>query len=226
MLLEELQAIPATQTERPVSLVNDVGLHLSLYQDRERARRRIFWGCYLIGFVCSLLGLVGLLVMFVVFFFKGPVGSFLMNSWDDVAFIVAAIAIVSCASSMYMSWRKHETDQSVFAPSVRQEIERCIAQIDFEISTYTSWIAWRSVALFSLVAILMSWECGRLAGDPRPWDALWMAVALVVATFVALVPASRQSVKQGLRRKRVLEGLLARLNENSADGDKGDAAFF
>ena len=39
---------------------------------------------------------------------------------------------------------------------------------------------------------------------------------LVVATFVALVPASRQAVKEGLRRKRALEGLRAKLDENSA----------
>jgi hypothetical protein len=43
-----------------------------------------------------------------------------------------------------------------------------------------------------------------------------MIVGLVVATFVALVPASRQTVKQGLQRKRALEGLRAKLDENHA----------
>ena len=43
-----------------------------------------------------------------------------------------------------------------------------------------------------------------------------MTVGLVVAMFVALVPASRQAVKEGLRRKRALEGLLAKLDENPA----------
>ena len=216
MLLEELPAIRETQTKRPVSLVNDFGLHLELYQNRQRARRRHFWGSYLIGFICSLLGLVGLLVMFVLFFFKGPVGSFLMNSWDDVAFIVAAISIVYCASSMYMSRRKHEKDQSVFAPSLRREIERGIAQIDFEISTDSGWSAWRNAAFTGLATILGSWEFCRLTGDPRPWDVIWVVGGIVVAIFAALVPVSRLSVKQGQRRKRVLEGLLAKLDENSA----------
>jgi hypothetical protein len=44
-----------------------------------------------------------------------------------------------------------------------------------------------------------------------------MVVGLVVATCVALVPASRQTLKQGLRRKRVLETLRAKLDENSAE---------
>ena len=100
MQLEELQAIWETQTERPVFSVNDFGLHLALYQVRERARRRLFWGGYFIGFVCSLLGLVGLLVLFVVFYFKDPANDFPMNAWDGLAFLVAAIAIVLCASSM------------------------------------------------------------------------------------------------------------------------------
>jgi hypothetical protein len=67
MQLEELQAIWETQTERPVFSVNDFGLHLALYQVRERARRRLFWGGYFPGFVCSLIGLVVLLVLFVAF---------------------------------------------------------------------------------------------------------------------------------------------------------------
>ena len=143
MQLEELQAIWETQTERPVFTVNDFGLHFALYQVRERARRRLFWGAYFIGFVGSLVGLVILFVMFFLFYFKDPVDGVLMNAWDDLAFLVAAIAILLCASSMYMSRRKHEKDQCVFAPSLRQEIERGIAQIDHEIFTDTSGIAWQ-----------------------------------------------------------------------------------
>jgi hypothetical protein len=216
MQLEELQAIWETQTERPVFSVNDFGLHLALYQVRERARRRLFWGGYFPGFVCSLLGLVGLLVLFVSFYFKDPANDFPMNAWDGLAFLVAVIALVLCASSMYTSQRKHEKEQSVFAPSLRQEIERGIAQIDFETSTDSSRMAWRYVALVCLAVILMSWEVGRLNGDPLPWDVLWMTGGLVVATLVALVPASRQAVKEGLRRKRPLEELLAKLDENPA----------
>jgi hypothetical protein len=216
MQLEELQVIWETQTERPAFSVNDFGLHLALYQVRERARRRLFWGCYFPGFVGSLVGLVILLALFVAFYFKDAGNDFPMNVWDYLAFLVAALAIVLCASSMYLSRRKHEKDQSVFAPSLRQEIERGIAQIDFEIFTDTSGIAWRNGALGSLAAILMGWEAGRLNGDPLPWEILWMIGGLVVATFVALVPASRQAVKQGLQRKRVLEELHAKLDENPA----------
>src|SRR5687768_13859109 len=122
MKLEELQAIWETQTERPGFSVNDFGLHLALYQVRERARRRLFWGGYFPGFVCSLLGLVGLLVLFISFYFKDPANDFPMNAWDGLAFLVAGSALVLCASSMYASQRKHEREQSVFAPSLRQEI--------------------------------------------------------------------------------------------------------
>jgi hypothetical protein len=117
---------------------------------------------------------------------------------------------------MYVGRRKHEKEQSVFARSLRQEVERGIAQIEFEIFTDTSWMAWRYAALASFAAILLGWEAGRLNGDPLPWQILWMIGGLVVATFVALLPANRQAMKEGLRRKRVLEGLLATLDENPA----------
>jgi hypothetical protein len=160
--------------------------------------------------------LVILLVLFVAFYFKDAANDFPMNAWDGLAFLVAAIAIALCASSMYASRRKHERKQSVFAPSLRQEIERGIAPIDFEIFTDTSGMAWRNAALGSLAAILLGWEAGRLNGDPLPWDVLWMIGGLVVATFVALVPASRQAAKEGLRRKQALEALCAKLDENPA----------
>jgi hypothetical protein len=215
MRLEELQAIWETQADRPVFAINEFGLHLELYRTRDRARRRLFWGDYFPGFVCSLLGFVALLVLFVAFYFKDAAKDFPMNVWDALAFLVAAIAIGVCASSMYMSRRKHENDQSVFAPSLRREIERGIAQIDFEIFTATSAHAWRNNALVSLAAILMSWEFGRLSGDALPWGILGSIVGLVVATFVAVVPASWQTVKQRLQRKHVLEALRAKLDEKS-----------
>jgi hypothetical protein len=216
MRLEELQAIWETQADRPVFAVNEFGLHMELYRTRERARRRLFWGGHFLGFVGSLVGLVVLLLLFVAFYFKDPAKDFPMNAWDGLAFLVAATAIVLCASSMYISRRKHEKDQSVVAPSLRQEIERGIAQIDFEIFTSTSAHAWRNAALVSLAAILMGWEAGRLNCNPLPWEVLWAMVGLVVATFVSLVPASRQIVKAKLPDKRALEALRAKLDENAA----------
>jgi len=216
MQLEELKAIWETQTERPGFSVNDFGLHMELYRTRERARRLFFWGGYFPGFVCSLLGLVGLLVLFVVFHIKPAGNDFPMNAWDGLAFLVAASALVLCASLMVTNRRKHEKDQSVIAPSLRQEIERGIAQIDFEISSDTGKMAWRYTTLICLATILFCWEVGRLNGEPLPWNVLWMTGWLVFVPFVTLVPANRQAVKEGLRRKEVLEGLLAKLDENPA----------
>ncbi len=212
MQLEELQAIWETQTERPAFAVNDFGLHLALYQVRERARRRLFWGGYFPAYVGSLVGLVALLLFFLAFYFKPAANDFPMNAWDYLVFLVAGSALVLGASSMFTRRRKHEQEQSVFAPSLRQEIERGIAQIDFETSTGT--VVWRYVALFYLAAILFCWEVGRLNGNPLPWNVLWMTVPILVVMLVAILPASRQAAKEGLRRKRPLEELLAKLDEN------------
>jgi di/tricarboxylate transporter len=216
MQLEELQAIWETQTERPVFSVNDFGLHLALYQVRERARRRLFWGGYFPAYVGSLVGLVALLLFFFAFYFKPAANDFPMNAWDYLVFLIAASALVLGASSMFTRRRKHEQEQSVFAPSLRQEIERGIAQIDFETSPDASRMVWRYVALFYLAAILFCWEVGRLNGNPLPWKVLWMTVPMLVVFLVALVPVGRQATKEGLRRKQALQGLLAKLDENPA----------
>ena len=101
MQLEELQAIWETQTERPRFSVNDFGLHLALYQIRERDRRRLFWGGYFPAYVGSLVGLVALLLFFLAFYFKPAANDFPMNAWDGLVFLVAGVRLVLGASSMF-----------------------------------------------------------------------------------------------------------------------------
>ena len=217
MQYEELQAIWETQRQRPVFAVNDFGLHMELFRTRKRARRKLFWEVVTISVVSPVL-LFFLAVPAIMFFVQVPVEQFPpdelpMTVWDVLACLVGVGLIVFAAWSMYVSRWKHEKHQKVFAPSLRQEIELGIAQLDFEMSMITSGRAWRVAAAFNLGALILCWEMGRINDHPLPWDVLWMVAPAIVGTFAAIVPANRKAMEKGLQRKFALEALSAKLNE-------------
>ncbi|HEX5046037.1 MAG TPA: hypothetical protein VFX89_02865 [Gammaproteobacteria bacterium] len=215
MQLEELKAIWDTQTKRPVFAVNDFGLHMELYRSRERARRRLFWGRYLPFFVFAPFVFGMLAIALATLFLQGPAENGALNAWDGLACLVGMIAVSFAASSMYVSRRKNEKEQEVFAPSLREEIERSIALLNFDVFTATSGIAWRNIALIMVATTLMCWEVDRLNGNSLSWRSAWIFVPLVLA--LVTVPASkRKHEKQALLGKRALEALRAKLDENPA----------
>jgi len=221
MQYDELQAIWETQRQRPVFAVNDFGLHMELYRTRERARRRLFWGDVAL-FVCSPFLLFFLAVPVVEFFLQGPAeqippSELPMNLWDVLACVVGIVLVVLAVWSMYTSRRKHEKHQKVFAPWLRQEIELGIAQLDFEMSMVTSGLALRIATAFNLAMIIVCWEVGRLNDKPLPWDLLLITVPFLVGGLVSMIPANRKAVAQALQRKRALEALRAKLDENPAE---------
>ena len=220
MQYDELQAIWETQRRRPVFAVNDFGLHMELYRTRARARRRLFWGDVAL-FVCAPFLLFFLTVPVLEFFIQRPAEQFPpdelpMNLWDVLACLVGIVLVVLAVWSMYASRRKHEKHQKMFAPSLRQEIELGIAQLDFEISMVTSGLTLRIVAAFNIAMIVLCWEVGRLNDKPLPWDLLLITVPFLVGGLVSIIPATRRAVEQALQRKRALEALRAQLDENPA----------
>src|SRR5262245_11978663 len=148
MQYEELQAIWETQNQRPVFAVNDFGLHMELNRTRARTRRRHFWVDVFPLFVIAPVFFIFLAVPALVFFFQGPLeqlapGKLPMTIWDVVA-CVAGIALFAYAIwSMESNRRSNEKRQKVFAPSLRQEIELGIAQVDFDLSRVAGIREWR-----------------------------------------------------------------------------------
>ena len=221
MQYDELQAIWETQRQRPVFAVNDFGLHMELYRTRERARRRLFWGDVAL-LACSPFLLFFLAVPVLQFFLQRPAEQFPpdelpMNLWDVLACLVGIVLVVLAVWSMYTNRRKHEKRQRVFAPSLRQEIELGIAQLDFEMSMVTSGLALRIAVAFNLAMIVLCWEVGRLNDKPLPWDLLLITVPFLVGGLMSMVPANRRAVEQALQRKCALEALRAKLDENPGE---------
>lgn len=223
MRFEELQAIWETQTDRPAFTLNDLGLHLALYQQRDRARRRLFWGSYFPFFIASLFLLGMLALTSLGLYFEQRPGEPTLNVWDVLFTLVAAGTCGYSAVSMYLGRRNHERRQDVVAPSLRQEIDRGIGQLDFELSALTIQ-ARRIEPPVYVGALCLTWEAGRLNGDPTPWFMLLTVLLLVVATAIGSPSARGKKEKELVGRRQALESLRARLDEDSPEDDDSELA--
>jgi uncharacterized membrane protein len=219
MQFEDLQAIWDTQNDRPVFSMNDSRLAVGLYQQREQSRRRLFRELFAPAYVIALSITVALALTFLVFFVKTVTKMRLtdpqMSIWDGAALVAGVGAALAVVARMYRERRKHEGTQNVFAPSLREELERGISQLDFELSFYSTSRVWNVPALVSLATSVLLCELGRLNGESTPWTMLAVALVGVVSSVWAGLAANKKVVERIEQRKRALESMRAALEENA-----------
>ena len=219
MKFEDLQAIWDTQNDRPVFSMNDSRLAVGLYQQREQSRRRLFRELFAPAYVIALSITVALGLTFLVFFVKTVTKMRLtdpqMSIWDGAALVAGVGAALAVVARMYRERRKHEGAQNVFAPSLREELERGISQLDFELSFYSTSRVWNVPALVSLATSVLLCELGRLNGESTPWTMLAVALGGVVLSVWAGLTANKKVVERIEQRKRALESMRAALEENA-----------
>ena len=219
MQFEDLQAIWDTQNDRPVFSMNDSRLAVGLYQQREQSRRRLFRELFAPAYVIALSITVALGLTFLVFFVKTVTKMRLtdpqMSIWDGAALVAGVGAALAVVARMYRERRKHEGAQNVFAPSLREELERGISQLDFELSFYSTSRVWNVPALVSLATSVLLCELGRLNGESTPWTMLAVALGGVVLSVWAGLAANKKVVERIEQRKRALESMRAALEENA-----------
>jgi len=219
MEFEDMKAIWDTQNDKPVFSMQDQRLVVALYQQREQSRRRIFKQQFLPLYVMVPIGLAGVGFMFFAFFMKSLyiekiARDFPMSAWDYAAFAVAAGALVAMVAPMYSERKRHERTQKVFAPSLREELERGISQLDFELSLYSTprlagLYGWMTVAV-----LLFTWEMGRLNGNSTSWDIVWMTMFCMAAATWPTLTAKKAFIERVTARKRALEAMRAALDED------------
>ena len=225
MEFESLQAIWDTQNDKPVFAIGDARLLVALYQQRERSRRRIFKQQFAPVYAVALMMLAVLGWGFVIFLrvaslmrrFKSgfPHNGVAMTAWDYVGFAVAAGALLAMVAILHGERKKHERAQEVFAPSLREELDRGIAQLDFEIDLQSTPRVMKILALLSLALVVMNWEEGRTAGNATPW---WSVLASFFCVFVGAsvgFAKRKKTMERVLARRRALESMRAALDEDT-----------
>ena len=219
MQFEDLQAIWDTQNDRPVFSMNDSRLAVGLYQQREQSRRRLFRDLFAPAYVVALSITVALGFTFLAFFLKTVTKMRLtdpqMSIRDGAALLAGVGAALAVVAQLYRERRKHEDVQNVFAPSLREELERGISQLDFELSFYSPSRVWNIPALVSLATSVLLCELGRLNGESIPWTMLAVALSGVVWSVWAGLAANKKVIERIEQRKRALESMRAALDENA-----------
>jgi hypothetical protein len=225
MEFENLQAIWDTQHDKPVFAMQDARLLVALYQQRERSRRRLFKWTFAPMYGGALFMLVVLGWVFVTFLnvaslmrrFKGRFthNGFGMSAWDYVGFAVAAGALLALVVPMYLERKKHERAQEIFAPSLREELDRGIAQLDFATRLDSIPRVMRILTLVSIAAVIINWEAVRAAGNPRPWGAALAVLFCMFFCGCAGFAGRKKTMERRLERRRALESMRAALDEDT-----------
>ena len=216
---EDLQSIWDTQNDRPVFSMNDSRLAVGLYQQREQSRRRLFRQLFAPAYVVALFITVALGLTFLAFFVKTVTKMRLtdpqMSIGDGAALLAGMGAALAVVAPMYRERRKHEGAQNVFAHSLREELERGISQINFELSYYRKSRVWNVPALVSFGTGVLLVEVGRLNGESTPWMMLAVALGGIATSIWAGVAANKNVVEGIEQRRRALESMRAALDENA-----------
>jgi hypothetical protein len=234
MEFENLQAIWDTQNEKPVFAMQDARLLVALYQQRERSRQRAFrihfapmYGAALVvlavigSLIATFRNIASLMRRYSRFTHNG----FGISAWDYAGLAVAAGALLALVVPLYRERKRHERTQEIFAPTLREELDRGIAQLDFAMSLDRAPRMLRILTLLSIAVVMISWESGRAAGNPRPWwSALWFLGVYLpggLAWAVGRLQARLQKREWGLarrlrlERRQALESMRAALDEDT-----------
>jgi hypothetical protein len=211
MNLDELMAVWRTQDAAPLHDVNKTLLHLALRQDEaklQRARRRERWIIYVFS-----AGVVTAMALFLAMMISARDRN-VMTAWDYVIGIGGAAAALLAGGAMYLNHKRQARREQRFGESLRDQLERRIAQLD---DTATGA---RRASMLVLVA--MGAVCptaiiflGYRINQKSVSDDGGMAVPMILmcAWLVATgIWEIRRQARDLLPRKRRLEALLKELD--------------
>jgi len=212
MNLNDLMEVWRAQEQAPLHGVNETLLRLALRQDEAKLRarqRREEWLSYL---------LTAFIIAVMVFFFLIMIHPHsVLTGWDLAIPIVGAAAGLFWGVALYVSRRRQARREQCFGDSLRDQLRRHIAQLEY-----------RETRAFRPANVLLTWlppficvtafllANMRVNSEPdEPFDD-WPAILSAGLTFgfslLVCVLDLRRSVKRDVvPRRRRLEALLQEL---------------
>lgn len=211
MNLDDLMAVWRSQDAAPLHGVNQTMLHLALRQEQAKLhaeRRRERWIIYLTS-----AGFVAALAVFVAVMIYTRERNHL-TGWDFAIAIVGASAALIAGGAMYSNQRRQARRERRFGESLRDQLNRSIAQLDDA--------ATRARLTSVLVLVMMGGICptvililGHRINQKLISDDGYMILTLILVcvwSVASSVRELRRSVQRDiLPRKRRLEALLKEL---------------
>ena len=212
MNLDDLMEVWRSQDAAPLHGVNETLLRLALQQDEAKLRaqrRREDWITYLSSALLVVLMAFACVIMF---YNDDDV----ITGWDFVIPIVGAAAALLMGVALYMSRRAQAQREQRFGESLRDQLGRHIAQLDYQATRAVRLGSVLASAVFvGATAILLA--AMRVNSEPNEpfddWEAIVGGIFVCAVGTVCGVWEQRRSVKRDLLpRKRRLEALLKELD--------------
>jgi hypothetical protein len=210
MNLDELVAVWRTQDAAPLHRVDKTLLHLALRQDEaklQKERRRDRWIVYVFsaGLVAAMAVFLGMMIL--------TRDRKVMTGWDFAIGIGGAAAALLAGGAMYVGHRAQVRREQRFGESLRDELNRRIAQLDDR----------ATIARATLVSVLLGGGGGiaiLLLGyrvNEKPFsDDGYLLFSMIVLCVVLPVAAGvweiRRQARDLLPRKARLEALLKEID--------------
>ncbi len=212
MNLDELMAVWRTQDAAPLHDVNQTLLHLALRQDEARQqkwRRVERWIIYILSAGIGA-GLALCLAMMVYARDRK-----VMTGWDYVIGIGGAAAALISARAVYVGHRAQALREQRFGESLREQLNRGIAQLDYQATTLHRTFLLVLVLLTGICPIALLLALSRLNEKPFSDDGymvVWLSLMAVFGVATGVWSLRQQTRDVVLPHKRRLETLLTELD--------------
>ena len=213
MNLDDLMAVWRSQDAAPLHRVDKTLLHLALRQDEaklQKARRIERWIIYV--FSAGMVAAMALFLAMMIYFHRHRPEK-VVTGWDYALPIVGAAAALLAGGAMYVGHRAQARREQRFGESLRDQLNRSIAQLDVR----------ATIARVTLVIVLLAGICPiafllliHRINEKSISDDGYMLVWLILMSVFG-VATGAWSIRQQARdvvlpHKRRLEELLKELD--------------
>ena len=208
MNLDELMAVWRSQDAAPLHDVNRTLLHLALRQDEAKLlkeRRRERWIIYVFG--------VGLVIGMALFLYP-MIYRERATGWDFAVAIGGAAAAFVSVRAFYVNHRAQSLRERSFGGSLRDQLNRSIAQLDDQATSANRANVLATVAMGGIcpaAIVVFGWRINQKSVSDDGYMIVSLILLCIWCAASGVWELRRQVQRDILPRKRRLEALLKEL---------------
>ena len=216
MNLDELMSVWRSQDAAPLHGLNETQLWLALRQDeakRQKWRRLERWIIYVLsaGVVAGLALFLANMILLMIY--RDDMNG--LTGWDLVLPVVGAAAALIGARAVSVGHRAQKLRKQSFGESLRDQLNRSIAQVDYQATTFHRTLMLVLVLLTGICPIALLLALSRLNEKPFSDDGyivVWLSLMCVFGVAIGVWSIHQQTRDVVLPHKRRLEALLNELD--------------
>ena len=216
MNLDELMAVWRSQDAAPLHGLNETLLRLALRQNeakRQKWRRIERWTIYVMTAVFVAGMALFLANMTLLMIYRDDMNG--LTGWDLALPVVGAVAALISGRAIYVGHRAQALREQSFGESLRDQLSRSIAQLDYQATTLHRTLMLVIVLMGGICPIALLLALSRLNEKSFSDDGymiVWLSLMSVFGVATGVWSIRQQTRDVVLPHKRRLEALLKELD--------------